>query len=121
MCGFLGEFYFGEQSLTEIRDFQKLLELSKHRGPDNSSIFKQDNFQLGFNRLSILDTSPKGNQPKKSESGRHHLVFNGEIYNYKDLIIKYNLSNLKSTSDTEVIIHLLDKIGIEFAFKILDI
>ena len=113
MCGFLGEFSFNQSNLTFAKEFETLLAFSKHRGPDASIIKSGKNFQLGFNRLAILDLSKNGNQPKQSPSGRFHVVFNGEIYNYKELEVKYSLLNLQSTSDTEVLIHLLDKLGIE--------
>ena len=111
MCGFLAEFSFANYSLTPLEDFKKLLALSKHRGPDSSLVARDKHYQLGFNRLSILDLSSNGNQPKKSPSSRFHLTFNGEIYNFKILSETYQLNNLESTSDTEVILHLLDKIG----------
>jgi len=117
MCGFLGEFAFKQTNLSELDTFNTLLSLSKHRGPDNTTSYICDNFQLGFNRLAILDTSPNGNQPKESPIGRYHVVFNGEIYNYKALEKAYNLSNLHSISDTEVILHLLDKLGVEATIK----
>lgn len=113
MCGFLAEFTFDTSPISETTHFQTLLSLSNHRGPDATQIDKGENYQLGFNRLAILDLSPNGNQPKRSPSKRFHVVFNGELYNYKDLELKYELSNLKSTSDTEVLVHLLDKIGVE--------
>jgi asparagine synthase (glutamine-hydrolysing) len=113
MCGFLAEFTFDTSPISEATHFQNILALSKHRGPDATQIVKGINYQLGFNRLAILDLSPNGNQPKLSPSKRYHVVFNGELYNYKDLEHKHKLSNLKSTSDTEVLMHLLDSIGIE--------
>ena len=112
MCGFLAEFNFNADTVTSKDSFANLLALSKHRGPDSTEISKQNNYQLGFNRLAILDLSSHGNQPKQSPSKRYHIVFNGEIYNYKELIKTHALDNLKSTSDTEVIVHLCDKIGI---------
>lgn len=121
MCGFLGEFCYAEgQMVSEKNQFAKLLELSKHRGPDASEIVQDNNFQLGFNRLSILDLSVNGNQPKQSPSERYNIVFNGEIYNYQHLIETYQLQGLASTSDTEVIVHLLDKIGIEETICVLN-
>lgn len=117
MCGFLGEFSYKNEFLSTSEDFTELLNLSKHRGPDNTTTYKFSNFQLGFNRLAILDISEAGNQPKKSPSGRYHMVFNGEVYNFKSLKEKYYLANLKSTSDTEVISHLLDVLGIEQTIK----
>ncbi|WP_298903231.1 asparagine synthase (glutamine-hydrolyzing) [uncultured Psychroserpens sp.] len=111
MCGFLVEFTFADHSLTLLEDFKNLLDLSKHRGPDSSLVTREKQYQLGFNRLSILDLSSNGNQPKQSPSSRYHITFNGEIYNFKALSATYQLNNLESTSDTEVILHLLDKIG----------
>ena len=114
MCGFLGEFSFnGEESLTTNHRFLEILALSKHRGPDATETKRGQHYQLGFNRLSILDLSPNGNQPKHSPSGRYDVVFNGEIYNYNALAEEYHLKDLKSTSDTEVLVHLFDKLGIE--------
>lgn len=120
MCGFLGEFCFNNSVLTEDKKFLELLALSKHRGPDSSGHIRDSGFQLGFNRLAILDVSSAGNQPKQSQSGRYLIVFNGEVYNFKSLIKDFNLSNLPSTSDTEVIISLLDLIGIKETFSKLD-
>lgn len=120
MCGFVGEFTFSEGQITKKDIFKSILDLSKHRGPDYSEIVSDAGYQLGFNRLAILDTSPNGNQPKQSPRGRYHVVFNGEIYNYKDLAESYNLTNLKSNSDTEVLIHLLDVLGVEETINVLN-
>ena len=120
MCGFLVEFSCNDQPSTSSEEFKDILSLSEHRGPDHTGLYTNANFQLGFNRLAILDISEKGNQPKTSYSGRYHLVFNGEVYNYKDLAGTYELKDLNSTSDTEVIIRLLDKIGIEKTIKALN-
>ena len=65
MCGFLGEFSFNN-NITSNKEFGVLLALSKHRGPDSTEVVSQENFQLGFNRLAILDMTNKGNQPKKT-------------------------------------------------------
>lgn len=119
MCGFIGEFSL-KNLLTPQKEFSELLILSKHRGPDSTAVLKGNNFQLGFNRLAILDVSENGNQPKESPSGRYALVFNGEVYNYKELQNEYKISDLKSTSDTEIIICLLDKLGVEQTIKLLD-
>ena len=118
MCGFLGEFSFNRyEILTTAKRFSEILALSMHRGPDATGIYRGQNYQLGFNRLSILDLSTNGNQPRKSPSGRYNVVFNGEIYNYKTLAEDYQLKNLQSTSDTEVIVHLFDSIGVEETVK----
>lgn len=113
MCGFLVEVYQRiNNSKLEETCFEQLLALSEHRGPDSSEIESTNKFRFGFNRLAILDTSEKGNQPKYSKSKRYVFVFNGELYNYKKLIVKYKITNLDSGSDTEVLVHLFDDIGI---------
>ena len=117
MCGFLTEFSFNNCVLSSRQNFEALLLLSKKRGPDSSLIYTNEKYQLGFNRLAILDLSKNGDQPIYSPSNRYHMVFNGEIYNYKGLENTYQLSNLKSTSDTEVLVNLLDKLGIERTLK----
>ncbi|RED48362.1 asparagine synthase (glutamine-hydrolyzing) [Seonamhaeicola aphaedonensis] len=120
MCGFLTEFSFNNHAVTDSTVFEQLLQLSQHRGPDNTTINTQQNYRLGFNRLAILDLSAQGNQPKFSPSQRYHVVFNGEIYNYKALKDQYQLTNLNSSSDTEVLIHLLDILGVEDTLKALN-
>ena len=120
MCGFLGEFCFNDAKVTSEDSFKTLLELSKHRGPDASNTYRAETHQFGFNRLAILDLSPNGNQPKQTPSKRYNVVFNGEIYNYKDLAKQYDLKNLNSTSDTEVLIHLLDVLGVYETVKVLN-
>ena len=117
MCGFLAEFSFGDYETTKNTYFEDLLVESKQRGPDATIIHTETNYKLGFNRLAILDLTEKGNQPKFSPSKRYHIVFNGEIYNFKDLEKTHKLSNLESTSDTEVLVHLLDKIGVNETIK----
>lgn len=110
MCGFLGEF---SNNLNENSTFQRLLSLSQHRGPDAQAIWSDNKrCYLGFNRLAILDLSINGMQPLKSPSGRYVFVFNGEIYNYKNLQLRYSISSseLRSGADSEIIAHLLDRI-----------
>ena len=116
MCGFLGEYYF-KTNFSDAKKFAELLALSKHRGPDSTKIQTGENYTLGFNRLALLDLTSAGEQPKKSPSKRYHIVYNGEVYNYKELIGEYNLQNLDSTSDTEIILHLFDKIGVRKTIK----
>src|SRR5690554_4071678 len=119
MCGFLGEYSFSN-SLSDSTIFSGLLSLSKHRGPDSTNISTGATYRLGFNRLALLDLGPAGEQPRKSPSQRYHLVFNGEIYNYKELIASFKLENLESSSDTEVILHLLDKLGVVETIEVLN-
>ncbi len=117
MCGIFGEC---GTSLIDIVEFNTLLHLSTNRGPDNHRTYKIDGqIQLGFNRLSIRDLSDKGNQPYHSPNQLFDFVFNGEIYNCDALISKFKLdkTTFRSTSDTEVLAHLLEKTSIETIAK----
>jgi asparagine synthase (glutamine-hydrolysing) len=100
MCGFFG--YFGKFNISKL-EFEKTLSMGKYRGPDNTSIVSGDNFMLGFNRLSIIDLSENGNQPKSSVDNLKHIVFNGEIYNYKKLKTDFVITDCTGNSDTEVL------------------
>lgn len=108
MCGIY--LYLSKLQKTVYKNFKLL----KHRGPDLSSTieFNNNNYQvfLGFHRLSIVGIHD-GNQPFQFKDEIYCLV-NGEIYNYKQLIEKYDLP-VKSKSDCEVVIHLYKKFGID--------
>jgi asparagine synthase (glutamine-hydrolysing) len=136
MCGIwlLFSKFINTTHITDnlIKHFNTFM-LTKNRGPDKS-IFKcvDNSILLGFHRLSIMDPSSKGDQPfilKVNNTRNIIVVCNGEIYNYKNLVKKYNLE-LTSGSDCEVIMHLYYKLGIkqlceelegEYAFIILDL
>ncbi len=120
MCGFIGEYLFIGENKSDISDFKKILKLSFKRGPDHIGFLSDTNFQLGFNRLSIQDLSDLGNQPMQSSCERYHMVFNGEVYNFNQLKVDFNLTNIHSSSDTEVILRLIEKIGVHDAVKQLD-
>ncbi|HMC02063.1 MAG TPA: hypothetical protein VKN14_13585, partial [Flavobacteriaceae bacterium] len=116
MCGFLGEV---TPKLLEKAHFKSLLDLSVHRGPDQQGFWKDTDCQMGFNRLSILDLSENGKQPMLSPKGEFVMVFNGEIYNYKALQKKYQISDseLRSTSDSEILSHLIEKVSLDVFAK----
>jgi asparagine synthase (glutamine-hydrolysing) len=94
----------------------------RHRGPDGEGLFfeKVGDSYLGFahQRLAILDLSINGAQPMVSASGRTRMIFNGEIYNYRELAAQYGLNSLKTGTDTEVVLELIEKLGIEAASKV---
>ena len=82
-------------------------EMINHRGPDQSGYLKYKNLLLGHVRLSVLDISDKGRQPM-SVNGQHWIIFNGEVYNYKEIkedLIKKNYK-FHSKTDTEVVLNL---------------
>ena len=111
MCGFAGLIAKSDLSKDRFTDFIKSSELMKHRGPDNQGIFMEENVLLIHYRLSILDLDNRSNQPFFSKSDKSVCVYNGEIYNFKELAKQYNL-NTSTTSDTEVMIELFELRGV---------
>jgi len=113
MCGITG--FHSIRSLNG----HKMLETLHHRGPDDSGFFEQKTTTgvlfLGHRRLSIIDLSAAGHQPMLSDDGKIILTFNGEIYNFKEIRHRY-LSDFqfKSNTDSEVVLHLYQKLGINF-------
>jgi len=110
MCGIIG--YIDDNKRSRIA---AVLEQLCHRGPDSSGEFLSDNkkVKLGHTRLSIIDLDTEANQPFHSANGRYLMVYNGELYNYKELANTHSLA-LKTRSDTEVVIELFDKLGKSF-------
>jgi asparagine synthase (glutamine-hydrolysing) len=110
VCGIAGIKFFNKiaSNRDETNIFQAL-ERQKHRGPDNTNVKSQGNTIFGHNRLSIIDTNDRSNQPFIDETQRYCLVFNGEIYNFHELKNELLAKNyqFKTASDTEVLFFLL--------------
>lgn len=128
MCGISGIITFNNQLVVE-KDIKLMMQKMKHRGPDDEGVFFDTNVGLGFVRLSILDLSPAGHQPMKSNDGRYVIVFNGEVYNYIEIRNELKHKHtFKTGTDTEVILAAyqewgeacLDKFNGMFAFVIYD-
>ncbi|WNM18850.1 asparagine synthase (glutamine-hydrolyzing) [Flavobacterium capsici] len=129
MCGINGIFHLDFKKVDQ-NQLIKMRDVLEHRGPDDSGIYLNNNIGLGHRRLSIIDTSSNGHQPFISNDGRYIIVFNGEIYNYKDFYpeLKSKGIALKSGSDTEVLLCLFELYGLKtlerlhgmFAFAIWD-
>jgi asparagine synthase (glutamine-hydrolysing) len=124
MCGIL----FSNASINK-GEFLKSLNMMVHRGPNAPLCFHQkDEFMLGHNRLSVLDLDQRSNQPFFSDDGKHVIIYNGEIYNYRELARKYNIE-MRTNSDTELLLKLYIQYGSRmlawlngmFSFIILDI
>ena len=106
MCGIAGVINFNQQQPKEA-SIRKMMQLMKHRGPDDEGIFIENNIGLGFVRLSVIDLSIAGHQPMPSKDERYVIVFNGEIYNYVELreeLIKEGVIFYTKT-DTEVLLN----------------
>ena len=85
MCGFVGVVSLNDLQDDDISNVIKSLKRIINRGPNNQSFKKGSNYFLGHNRLQIIDLSDKSNQPLVSNDKKNILIFNGEIYNFKDL------------------------------------
>ena len=106
MCGITGQYNFASGAPVDRGRLEDMTRSIRHRGPDDEGFYFSDSLGFGFRRLSILDLSEAGHQPMSDSTGRYWIVFNGEIYNFKEL--RSELESLgrqfRSTSDTEVII-----------------
>lgn len=133
MCGILGTFVTSSTHF-DLQRVQFALRKLGHRGPDDHGLqcisVAGGNLALGQTRLSIIDLTAGGHQPMRSEDGRYVIVFNGEIYNYKELRedLKVHGCRFISNSDTEVLLAswatwgpaCLKRLVGMFAFAVLD-
>lgn len=111
MCGILG--VYGINNIDSY-SFYEALKLQSNRGPDNVETTSLLHAQLGHARLSIHDTSSAANQPMVKDKERYSLIFNGEIYNFREL--KKDLGpnyKFETDSDTEVLLFYLIKFGFD--------
>ena len=107
MCGLL---FTNNEKITK-EDFLRALSSMEHRGPDVVQCFQNSKKnKFGHNRLKILDLDNRSNQPMKSKNNRFIMIFNGEVYNYKELAKEYKLK-ISTTSDSEVLLELFNLLG----------
>ena len=116
MCGIAGIFqYRGTSSPLNRMELVRTCDAMVSRGPDGSGYFFSPDGRLGMGhrRLSIIDLSETGAQPMSSADDRFHITFNGEIYNFLELktLLQARGHRFKSTSDTEVLLHLYREFG----------
>jgi asparagine synthase (glutamine-hydrolysing) len=106
MCGIGGIYFFDKSSASES-SLGLMAKALAHRGPDEEGIIRQHNVGLVSRRLRIIDLSKDASQPMKDETGRYHIVFNGEIYNFRELRKDIESRHkFFSRSDTEVVLRL---------------
>lgn len=127
MCGIVGVYRFNKNSKPDINPALHALSL---RGPDHQEAYEDDKVILGHARLSIIDTSFAASQPMSDPGGRYIIIFNGEIYNYRQLREPLLAKGVvfKNDSDTEVLLQLfihegkacLQKLIGFFAFAVYD-
>jgi len=117
MCGITG--YISPNKYNN----DAMLKSLHHRGPDNSgryeTVIGSKQVFLGHTRLSIIDLSAQGHQPMFTADKQVAIIYNGEVYNFQELKSEYlNEYKFHSTTDTEVILYLYDKLGINFIEKL---
>ena len=120
MCGITGIFAFNQIGSFYMINLGKSIELLSHRGPDGRGTFVEDLIALGHRRLSIIDTM-NGRQPMHDISNRYVIVFNGEIFNYKQLkeqLIAEFGCTFNTESDTEVLLSAYIHWGIDCLLKL---
>ena len=130
MCGIAGRYNFRSGAPVAAPVVAQMCELLAHRGPDGQGVFADGAVGLGHRRLAIIDLSDAGRQPMSSGSGRFWITFNGEIYNFQELLARFERDGYRfqSHTDTEVILAAYEKYGTDclghlrgmFAFVIWD-
>lgn len=115
MCGICGIFSPRKNEPNQRPLLREMLNAIFHRGPDDEGIYLDEIVALAMRRLSIIDLE-SGQQPITNEDGRVVVVFNGEIYNYLELMqrLEQQGHRFSTVSDTEVIVHLYEEHGLDF-------
>jgi asparagine synthase (glutamine-hydrolysing) len=129
MCGIAGIFHRDREASVDAGQLQRMVAVLRHRGPDDEALYVDGPVGLAVRRLEIVDPLG-GKQPLFNEDGSVAVVFNGEIYNFRDLRrdLEANGHRFRTQSDTEVIVHAYEQYGHEcvghlrgmFAFAVWD-
>jgi asparagine synthase (glutamine-hydrolysing) len=118
MCGLSGVAWSAAGGPVAAEGLDRMIDILRHRGPDDRGVWRSPGDQtapgsaLGHRRLSIIDLAG-GHQPLGNEDGSVQVVFNGEIYNYRELHEELERSGhrFRTVSDTEVLVHLYEECG----------
>lgn len=112
MCGICGKLNFDNANGVSGAVLKSMADAIEHRGPDDEGFYRSGPVGFGFRRLSIIDLNT-GHQPISNEDGTIWIVFNGEIYNYRELRqeLKARGHVFATQTDTEVIVHLYEEFG----------
>jgi asparagine synthase (glutamine-hydrolysing) len=113
MCGIVGKIHFDPERTIAREQIERMTESLYHRGPDDSGIWIDGNVALGHRRLSIIDLSPSGRNPMGNEDGTIWIVYNGEVYNFRELRpeLEARGHTFRSHTDTEVVLHAYEEYG----------
>lgn len=115
MCGICGMLGFSDGFAVDEQIVTRMADAIRHRGPDDAGalVRPEDRLALGHRRLSIIDLSAAGRQPMSNEDGSVWLVYNGEVYNHRELRRELEAKGhrYRSDTDSETIIHLYEEEG----------
>ncbi len=130
MCGLCGIVYSDHELVASEETLIAMRDALAHRGPDDAGHYIAPGVALASRRLAILDLSERGHMPMSSPDGRYWMVYNGEIYNYRELrlALEAHRHKFRSNTDTEVLLYLfieegpsmLERLNGMFAFAIWD-
>ena len=119
MCGIAG-YYSYKKVFSEVELNAMTMSIA-HRGPDAAGFYSDEVVGLGHRRLSIIDLSENANQPMHSANDRYVIIYNGEVYNFREIAAElrknYKIS-FKTSSDTEVILEAFVNYGSDFVKKL---
>ena len=112
ICGILGH--------SDLAKTNRMVAAMGHRGPDDSGVYNDFNISLGMTRLAVIDLNPTGHQPMSNPEQTLWIIFNGEIYNYREERVHLEQRGYKfvSTSDTEVILRMYEQYGDNFLLRL---
>jgi asparagine synthase (glutamine-hydrolysing) len=118
MCGIAGILRISsEANGFDSKLIDRMTDSLAHRGPSDRGVWSDDLISLGSRRLSVIDLSSAGHMPMSNEDGKIQIVYNGELYNFRELKQRFELVErghvFRSRTDTEVLIHLYEELGIE--------
>jgi asparagine synthase (glutamine-hydrolysing) len=120
MCGIAGIVRFNGQRVGRA-EIGAMVDSIRHRGPDDEGVLVEGGIGIGMRRLAIVDLSPQGHQPLFNEDQGVAVVFNGEIYNHRDIRSRLEAEGhrFRGNSDTEVLVHGYEQLGaVELASRL---
>jgi asparagine synthase (glutamine-hydrolysing) len=119
MCGITGMLRLDPAApWGDVELVDRMTDALAHRGPNDRGTWCDPHVALGHRRLSVIDLSRAGRQPMSNEDGTVFVTYNGEVYNFRELSARFGLAErhvFKSRTDTEVLIHLYEELGVEMA------
>ncbi|MFN0109134.1 MAG: asparagine synthase (glutamine-hydrolyzing) [Blastocatellia bacterium] len=119
MCGICGVLRLNQNAQPVSQPLiDRMTDSLAHRGPSDRGTWSDDKISLGSRRLSVIDLSMAGHMPMSNEDGTVHIVYNGELYNFRELKERFKLAErytFRSRTDTEVLLRLYEELGIEMA------